>query len=71
MVVVLLQKNNEVQEQPITFFRQVLRYTELKYNIFIKQASTLLKDMKDIQIYVLQSNIVAYVPINVVKGNLV
>lgn len=36
IAMMLLQKNKVSYEHPITFFRQVLRYTELKYNILEK-----------------------------------
>jgi len=43
IVVVLLQKNPDGHEQPISFFSKVLRDVELKYDILEKQAYALMK----------------------------
>lgn len=63
IVVVLLQKYDEGSEKSIAFFSQVLQDAELKYNILEKQAYALVKSLNTFRIYVLQSNIIAYVPI--------
>lgn len=55
IIVVLLQKNKEGYEQPISFFSQVLRDAELKYNILEKRAYELVKALKSFRMYVLQS----------------
>ena len=54
-------------EQPISFFSNMLRDGELKYDIMEKQAYALVKALKDFRVYILHSHIIAYVPSNVVK----
>jgi hypothetical protein len=39
----LLQKNNEGYEQPISFFSKILRDAELKYDILEKQSYAMVK----------------------------
>jgi hypothetical protein len=68
---VLLQKNEEGFEKPITFFSKILRDAELKYYIMEKQAYAMVKELKDFRIYMLHSKIIAYVPISSVKDILV
>ena len=67
IVVVLLQKNEERNEQPITFFSKVRRDAKLKYNILEKQVNYLIKSLKSLRTYVLHFQIVAYVPNSAVK----
>jgi hypothetical protein len=62
LVVVFLQKNTKGLEQPISFFSRVLRDAEIRYDIMEKKAYDLVKSLKDFRVYVLHSNIVAYVP---------
>ena len=64
---VLLQKNSDNLEHPISFFSKTLRDSELKYNIMEKQAYALVKALKFFRIYVLHSKVVAYVPNAAVK----
>ena len=71
IVVVLLQKNDEGKEQPVAFFSKILIDVELKYNILEKQVCALVKSLKAFRTYVLQSQIIAYVPNVVVKDVLV
>jgi hypothetical protein len=68
---VLLQKNDQGQEQPISFYRKALRVTELWYDIMEKQAYSLVKALKAFRIYVLHSKITAYVPSTSVKDILI
>jgi hypothetical protein len=68
---VLLQKNEEGFEQPITFFSKSLRDTELKYDIMEKHAYVMVKALKAFRIYVLHSKVIAYVLISSVKDILV
>ena len=68
LAVVLLQKNKDGLEQPITFFNKTLRDSELKYSILEKRAYSLVKDLKFFRIYVLHSKVISYVPNVVVKG---
>ena len=70
MVVVLMQKRDQL-EKPIAFFSRTIRDATLKYNIIEKQVLTLVKSLKDFQVYILHSHILAYVPNVVVKDVLV
>jgi hypothetical protein len=65
--VVLLQKNEEVHEQPIDFFSKVLQDVELEYEILEKKYYALVKSLKAFRVYCLQSSIIAYVPSSSVK----
>jgi hypothetical protein len=49
VAVVLLQKNVEGLEQPISFFSRALRDAEVKYDIMEKQAYALVKSLKGFQ----------------------
>jgi hypothetical protein len=71
VVVVLLQKNVEGLEKPISFFSRALRDTEIKYDIMEKYAYALVKALKDFRVYVLHSKIIAYVPSASVKDILI
>jgi hypothetical protein len=62
VAVVLLQKNVEGLEQPISFFSRALRDAEVRYDIMEKQAYALVKSLKDFRAYVLHSKVIAYVP---------
>eukprot|EP00253_Pinus_taeda_P011737 PITA_11737 len=64
---VLLQKGDQGNEKPISFFSQVLRDAPLKYKIMEKQAYALVKAIKDFRIYILYSHVIAYVPNAIVK----
>jgi len=70
MATVLMQKRDE-HERPIAFFSRTIRDTALTYNIIEKQALVLVKALKDFWVYILHSNILAYVPNAVVKDVLV
>jgi hypothetical protein len=59
---VLLQKNEEGHEQPISFFSKALRDAELKYDILEKKAYALVQSLKAFKMHVLQSSITTYVP---------
>jgi hypothetical protein len=61
IAIVLLQKNAEGLEQPISFFSRALRDVEVKYDIMEKQAYALVKALKAFRVYVLHSKIIAYV----------
>ena len=65
---VLLQKNQQNDEQSISFFRKILGDGELNYDIMEKQAYSLIKYLKYFKVYGLHSHIIAYVPNNVVKN---
>lgn len=71
IVTVLLQKNKDGYEWPISSFSQVPRDTEMKYKILEKQAYAIFKALKAFRMYVLQSEIIAFVPTKVVKEILV
>jgi hypothetical protein len=66
-MVVLLQKNDEGFEHPITFFSKSLRDVELRYDILEKQAYSMVKSLKAFRTYVLHSKVIAYVPTIIVK----
>jgi hypothetical protein len=71
LVVVLLQRNTEGLEQPISFFSRALRDAEMRYDIMEKQEYDLVKSLKDFRIYVMYSKIIAYVPSTSVKEILI
>jgi hypothetical protein len=68
---VLLQKNEEGREQPISFFSKALRDAEVWYEIMEKQAYALVKALKAFRVYVLHSRVTAYVPSASVKDILI
>jgi hypothetical protein len=68
---ILLQKNEERQEQPISFFSKALRDAEIRYEIMEKQAYALVKVLKAFRVYVLHSRVTAYVPSASVKDILI
>lgn len=68
VTIILLQRNEDNKEQPVAFFSRVLRDGELKYNILEKKSYYLLKALKSFGVYVLHSQIIAYVP-NVVVND--
>jgi hypothetical protein len=70
-LVVVLQKNSDGMEQPISFFRRVLRDAEIRYDIMEKQAYALVKSLKAFRVYVLLSRIIAYAPSTFVKEILI
>lgn len=55
----------------MAFFSKVLRDAKLKYNILEKQVYALVKALKAFKTYVLQSQIVSYVPNSDVKDVLI
>eukprot|EP00253_Pinus_taeda_P020569 PITA_20569 len=67
IAVVLLQKDDQDNENPIAFFSRALRDAPLKYQITEKQAYALVKAIKYFRIYILYSHVIAYVPNSVVK----
>jgi hypothetical protein len=71
LFMVLLQKNEEGFEQPISFFSKSLRDVELRYDIMEKKAYAMVKTLKDFKTYVLHSKVIAYVPTNSIKDILV
>jgi hypothetical protein len=71
LAVVLLQKNIEGLEQPISFFSRALRDAEIRYDITENKAYDLVKSLKAFRVYVLHSNIFSYVPSASVKEILI
>jgi hypothetical protein len=71
LVFVLLLRNTEGLELPISFFSKALRDVEMRYDIMEKQAYDLVKSLKAFRIYVLHSNIITYVPSSSVKEILI
>jgi hypothetical protein len=71
LAVVLLQKNTEGLEQPISFFNRALRDAKMRYDIMEKKAYDLFKYLKAFRVYVMHSKIVAYVPSTSMKEILI
>jgi cytoplasmic iron level regulating protein YaaA (DUF328/UPF0246 family) len=71
IAMVLLQKNEEGKEKPISFFNKALRDAKLRYEIMEKQAYALVKSLKDFRVYVLHSRVTAYIPSASMKDILV
>jgi hypothetical protein len=71
LVVVLLQKNTDGMEDPISFFSRALRDAEVKYYIMEKNAYALVKSLKASRVYILHSKIISYVPSASVKEILI
>ena len=67
MAGVMLQKNDQNLEHPISFYNKTLRDVVLKCDIMEKQDYALFKALKDFRVYILHSHVVAYVPTAVVK----
>ena len=67
IVVVLLQKNSDGLEKPISFFSKTLIDSKLKYSTLEKQAYSLEKALNFFRIYIMHSNIIAYVPNAAIK----
>jgi hypothetical protein len=68
---VLLQKNNDGFEQPISLFSKILRDAELKYDILEKKAYVMVKELKAFKAYILHPKVIAYVPTTTVKEILI
>jgi hypothetical protein len=71
MVVVILQKNNEDMEQPITFMSKDFQGSELNYELMEKQAYALVKSLGHFRDYFWNAIVIAYVPHPMVKNILV
>ena len=71
MVAVLLQKNDEGLDHPITFLSRTLRDAELKYEPIEKQYYALIKSLKKFRIYILHAKVIAYVASAAVKDVLI
>ena len=67
MVGVLLQKNHEGNEQPISYYNKTLTDAPLKYNILDKQAYAPVHSLNEFRVYIVHSHIIAHVPTNAVK----
>lgn len=63
----ILQKNDEGYEQPISFVSKALRDVELKYNIMGKWPYALVLALKSFRIYILHSKVLSCVLNIVVK----
>jgi hypothetical protein len=68
---VLLQKNEEGQEKPISFSSKALRDAKIRYEIMEKQAYSLVKALKDFRVYVLHSKVTACIPSSSMKDILI
>lgn len=62
-----MQKNEQGFEQPIAFYRKILRDVALKYDIIEKQVYALIKALKEFGVYILHSHITSYVPSATIK----
>jgi len=62
LVGIILQKNDQGEEKPISFMSKSLRDVELKYAITKKQAYALVKSLNNFRAYVGYSKVVAYIP---------
>ena len=67
---ILLQKNDEGLDHPISFFSRTLRDVELKYDPIEKQAYALIKYLKTFRIHILHGKVIAYVPSATAKDDL-
>lgn len=67
IVGVLLQKNDEGQEQPISFMSRALQNSKLNYTTMEKQVYALVKSLKHFRIFIGYNKIVGYVPHAAVK----
>ena len=67
VAIVLLQKDDERLDHPISFFSKTLRDAELKYDPIKKQAYALIKSLKSFRIYILHTKVISYVPLDFVK----
>ena len=65
--IVLLQKDDECLDHPISFFSKTLRDAELKYDPIEKQSYALFKSSKAFGIYILHAKVLAYVPSTAIK----
>lgn len=68
IVGVLLQKNQDGHEQPISFMSKSLQNLELKYNIMEKQAYAFVKSLNHFRTYVGYSKIIAFDPHSAIKA---
>lgn len=64
---VLFQKNEQNEEQPISFYIKALRDSTLKYNIIEKQAYACVKALKEFMVYILHSHSAVFVPTTAIK----
>jgi len=67
IVGVLLQKDEQEFEKPITYFSKTLWDAPLRYDIMEKQAYALVKASKEFRMYILHFHVIAYVPNKLVK----
>ena len=59
---VLLEKNEQNLEQSIAFYNNDLRDSTLKSDIMEKQAYALVKELKELRVYIMHSHSIAFVP---------
>jgi hypothetical protein len=63
----MLQKNDEGYEQPVSFLSKSLQNADFKYDIVEKQAYALMKYFKAFRSYVVREKVIVYVPNVAVK----
>ena len=64
---VLLQKNEQNLEQPISFYSKALRDSPIKYSIMEKKAYASVKALKEFKVYILHSHSIVFVPSATIK----
>lgn len=67
----MLQKDSKNKEAAIEFFSRALRDGELKYEMLEKHAYALVKALQAFRVYIMHSQVIAYVPSSVVREILV
>lgn len=67
IVVVLLQKNNQNMEKPITFMSKTIGGVELGYSIPEKQAYALVQSLKHFKRCIGHSKVIAFLPHPAIK----
>lgn len=64
---ILLRKNEDNEEVPISFMSVPLKKHELKYSLMEKKAYAIIKAVKQFRYYILHSHVVVYVMHSTVK----
>lgn len=59
---ILMQKNNEGVESPITFMSYPLKTHEMKFSAMVKHAFSIVKAVKHFRFYILNSHVIALFP---------
>lgn len=62
-----MQKNEQNEEQPVSFYSKALRDSTLKYDIMEKQAYAFVKALKEFRVYIMHSHSIVFVPSAAIK----